>query len=92
VASSGKEALEALRSRPDIDLIISDEVMPNMTGSQFAETVRRSHPDLPVIITSGFADQAPGADPRLPRLAKPFSQSDLAASVNEALEEAASAA
>ncbi|HYC96336.1 PAS domain S-box protein [Brevundimonas sp.] len=93
VASSGKEGLEALRSRPDVDLVISDEVMPNMSGSQFARAVRRSHPDLPVIITSGYADLAPeqaGAD--LPRLAKPFGQSDLAACVNEAIERAIPAA
>jgi len=92
VASSGKEGLEVLRSRPDIDLIISDEVMPNMTGSQFAEAVRRSHPDLPVIITSGYADQAPNAGVGPPRLAKPFAQSDLAAFVNEALEQTPPAA
>ena len=93
VASSGKEALEALHSRPDIDLIISDEVMPNMTGSQFAEAVRRHHPDLPVIITSGYADLRPdAASAGLPRLAKPFGQSDLAACVSEAIEMAAPAA
>lgn len=93
VASSGKEGLEALRSRPDIDLVISDEVMPNMTGSQFAEAVRRSHPELPVIITSGYADLPPEAvGASLPRLAKPFGQSDLAACVSEAIEGAAPAA
>lgn len=93
VASSGKEGLEALRSRPGIDLVISDEVMPNMTGSQFAKAVRRSHPDLPVIITSGYADLPPeAADVGLPRLAKPFSQGDLAACVNEVIEVVAPAA
>ena len=87
VASSGKEGLEVLRGRPDINLIISDEVMPNMSGSQFADAVRCSHPDLPVIITSGYADQVPNTGAALPRLAKPFSQSDLASLVNETLEE-----
>ena len=87
VASSGKEGLEVLRGRPDIDLIISDEVMPNMTGSQFAEAVRRSHPGMPVVITSGYADLVSKAGgTRLPRLAKPFGQGDLAAIVNETLE------
>jgi len=92
VASSGKEGLEVLRSRPDIDLIISDEVMPNMTGSQFAQAVRRSHPDLPVVITSGYADPLPTASAGLPRLAKPFTQSDLAGFVKDALEGPASPA
>ncbi|HEY0598711.1 PAS domain S-box protein [Brevundimonas sp.] len=93
VASSGKEGLEALRSRPDVDLIISDEVMPNMTGSQFAGAVRRSHPDLPVIITSGYAEHASGsAGAGVLRLAKPFTQNDLALFVHEAVEGAAPAA
>jgi CheY-like chemotaxis protein len=87
VASSGKEGLEALRGRPDIDLIISDEVMPNMTGSRFAEIVRDAHPDMPVIITSGYVE-APDTKMGLPRPAKPFSQDDLAAIVNEVLERA----
>jgi PAS domain S-box-containing protein len=91
VASSGKEGLEVLRGRPDIDLIISDEVMPNMSGSQFAEAVRSAHPDMPVIITSGYADQEAMAQTRLPRLAKPFGQADLAAIVSEALERAPAA-
>lgn len=93
VASSGKEALETLRSRPDVDLIVSDEVMPNMTGSQFARAVRRGHPDLPVIITSGYADlPADPADTDLPRLAKPFGQADLAVFVNEIMDREATAA
>jgi CheY-like chemotaxis protein len=91
VASSGREGLEMLRAQPGIDLIISDEIMPNMTGSQFADAVRRSHPDLPVIITSGYADLGPeGAG--LPRLAKPFGQVDLATLIRETLEGAAPAA
>ncbi|CAN7235883.1 PAS domain S-box protein [Brevundimonas sp. LjRoot202] len=87
VASSGREALEILRGRPDIDLIVSDEVMPNMTGSQFAQAVRRAHPGLPVIITSGYADLPPdAASAGLPRLAKPFGQTDLALFVNEIMD------
>lgn len=93
VASSGNEALGTLRGRPDIDLIISDEVMPNMTGSQFAEVVRRSHPDLPVIITSGYADlPSDAASTGLPRLAKPFGQAGLAAFVNEIMDPPTAAA
>jgi len=87
VASSGKEALEVLKGRPEIDLVITDEVMPGMTGSQVGEAVRAMNPATPVIITSGFADLAAkvtGAD--FPRLSKPFGQSDLAAIVHETLE------
>ncbi|MBU4435021.1 MAG: response regulator, partial [Alphaproteobacteria bacterium] len=89
VASSGSEGLAALRSREDIDLIISDEVMPHMTGSQFAQAARRGHPGIPFIIATGYADlaataaDAPAVD--LLRINKPFTQSLLAQRVAEAM-------
>ena len=87
--TSGKEALEMLRSRRDIDLIVSDEIMPHMTGSQFARAVQRSHPGIPFIIATGYADLEASAsdDVRLGlrRIAKPFNQSLLARFVSEAI-------
>ena len=87
VASSGREGLEALKARQDIDLIISDEVMPHMTGSQFAEVVRESRPGMPIIIATGYADLKPRKPGKLnlPRLAKPFSQVELAQAVTDVI-------
>ena len=51
--------------------------MPGMTGTQLARNLRGKRPNLNVLIISGYAD-ADGVDPDLPRLAKPFRQSDLA--------------
>jgi len=90
VASSGKEGLELLKGRVDIDLIVSDEIMPHMTGSQFARAVQRSHPGIPFIIATGYADLESSASDDfrlgLRRIAKPFSQDLLAQFVSEAVD------
>jgi CheY-like chemotaxis protein len=39
-----------IREKRDIDLLITDQVMPGMTGSELAEAVRRNRPDFPIII------------------------------------------
>jgi PAS domain S-box-containing protein len=76
-ASSGRMALEILRSDDSIDLIVTDMVMPDMTGMELANAIRAEWPKLPVILATGFAE-APLNLAALPRLAKPFTQADLA--------------
>ncbi len=77
-ASSGAKALEVIASNPKIDLVVSDQAMPGMSGIQLAETIRTRWPKLPVIIATGYAELPPGANPNVPRLSKPFTQQDLA--------------
>jgi signal transduction histidine kinase len=82
-ANSGKLALElAARHKPD--LVITDQAMPNMTGSQLSIELRQVMPDLPIVLATGYAELPPGMDLGLPRLSKPFSQSDLEKIVNRA--------
>jgi CheY-like chemotaxis protein len=76
-AESGARALDLLRTDPNFDIVITDYVMPGMTGSQLAEEVRRMRPGLPVAIATGYADAAREAS-GLPRLNKPYRQHDLA--------------
>src|SRR5205085_681694 len=59
-ASSGQEALNILRRDNSIALVITDQVMPQMTGLQLAEAIQREWPDLPVILTTGYAEIMPG--------------------------------
>lgn len=48
-------ALDAVRAKPDkYDLVVTDQLMPGMTGSVLAEHLRTIRPDLPVILTTGF--------------------------------------
>jgi PAS domain S-box-containing protein len=77
-ASSGREALEILRREPAIDAVITDQVMPQMTGQQLAETIKSEWPDLTVVLATGFAETPPSGV-ALPRIAKPFTQAELVA-------------
>ncbi len=57
-ATSGPEALECFRRFSDeIDLVITDLTMPNMTGDQLAEAVRKIRPDVPVVLCTGNRDR-----------------------------------
>jgi PAS domain S-box-containing protein len=53
-AESGDEALKKIDSA--IDLVLTDFAMPNMTGAELAEIVKREHPELPIMFITGFAD------------------------------------
>lgn len=76
-ASSGAEALTLLRSNK-VDLLITDQAMPGMTGSELATAARAEFPRLPIIMGTGYAELPEGLGRELPRLAKPFFQKDLA--------------
>lgn len=58
VRTGSVEALEAFRANPDrFELVITDLTMPNMTGIQLAQELKKIRPDLPVILCTGFSDQ-----------------------------------
>ena len=58
-ASDGAEALELLRARTTpVDAVVSDIVMPRMNGVELMQALSVSHPELPVILMSGYATAA----------------------------------
>jgi YesN/AraC family two-component response regulator len=61
--------------------LITDHLMPGMTGVDLSLEVRMRRPETPVLIISGFAE-AEGIASDLPRLTKPFRQAELAATVS----------
>ncbi|NDW07694.1 response regulator [Jiella sp. 40Bstr34] len=83
-AHSGKVALEILR-QTKVDLVITDHAMPVMTGLQLIAAIRQDHPDLPVLLATGYVELPDGADQSLPRLSKPFSSEQLAIAIDAAL-------
>ncbi|WP_340265032.1 hybrid sensor histidine kinase/response regulator [Sphingobium mellinum] len=84
-AGSAADALRMLQEGK-VDLVITDHAMPRMTGAELANALEASHPGLPVVIITGFAELPPHATKRL-RLDKPFKQSDLARMVSIARRE-----
>ncbi len=79
-AESAEAALVSLDGGLAIDLLVTDHLMPGMTGADLARIVLERSPGTAVLVVSGFADTDEIA-PDLPRLAKPFRQADLAASI-----------
>ena len=79
-AESGPAALDVLAREP-VDLLLTDYTMPRMTGAELIDKAREARPDLKVIIASGFASVPEGRALGVPRLAKPFSDVDLAGAI-----------
>jgi signal transduction histidine kinase/ActR/RegA family two-component response regulator len=85
-AHSGAQAIAKLDSAAGIDVVITDHAMPAMTGLQLARHIEEKWPGLPVILATGYAELP--ADPvtlGILRLAKPFSQYELAAAIQSVL-------
>ena len=57
-ATSGAQALNILASTPDISVVVSDERMPGMTGSELVSRIRAQHPTVMCMILTGQADLA----------------------------------
>jgi CheY-like chemotaxis protein len=75
-ASSGREALRMLEKLAEVSAVISDHLMPGMTGSELVGTIAERWAGLPVLLISGYADLE-SISPELPRLAKPFRRDQL---------------
>ena len=82
---SGSEALEVVKAAP-FDVVLSDVVMPGMSGLELADTLATLRPQLPVILTTGYSDEISrsGAGGR-PVLLKPYRLEALASVIDETL-------
>jgi PAS domain S-box-containing protein len=89
-ADNATEALRHLQQGAQVDLVLSDIVMPGpMNGLAFAEMCRERFPDMPVLLTTGYSDAAPAADGRFEILRKPFELDALERAIEAAQREAA---
>ena len=89
-ARHGADALLLWRQHADeIDVVVTDLVMPEMGGRALAEALRESDPDLPVLFMSGYSDDEVTrrgvTDARIAFLAKPFTANSLVEALREAL-------
>ncbi len=95
-AGSAAEALVLLAERPDIDLLFTDIVMPEVNGRQLADRARGLRPELPVLYTTGYTRNAivhnGVLDAGVDLIGKPFTVDELAVKVREVLDRALLAA
>jgi len=90
-ASTGTEALDVFESHQgDVDLVLSDVVMPEMDGPTLMAKLRRDRPDLKIIFISGYAEDSfrkhLAENEDFMFLQKPFDLKELAAAVKAALQ------
>ncbi|NNM76244.1 PAS domain S-box protein [Sphingomonas sp. ID1715] len=78
--ASADAAVAYLMNGGPADLIVTDHLMPGMTGVELAHAARQLRPGTPTLIVSGYAE-ASGLDADIPRLTKPFRHADLAAAI-----------
>jgi CheY-like chemotaxis protein len=83
--ASAAQALSAIRAGVDADILVSDYVMPGMTGGQLINELRATGIRIPTLLVTGYAATGEDVPGDVTRLAKPFRQVDLAARVNELL-------
>jgi CheY-like chemotaxis protein len=77
IAISGADALELVRSRAEIELVLTDQAMPEMTGVELAASIYEIKPSLPVVLGTGCAPASVENERRLPLLSKPYRENDL---------------
>ena len=87
---NGAEALEVVRGQPGkVDLLLTDLVMPRMTGAELAETLGRDHPGLKVLFMTGHTDDAHVqerlVEGNVELIQKPFTTDDLLGHVRKLL-------
>jgi CheY-like chemotaxis protein len=85
-AHSGAEALAKLASGTEVDVVITDHAMPNMTGLELARCIQEKYSGIPIILATGYAELP--VDPMslgILRLAKPCNQFDIATAIQSAL-------
>jgi PAS domain S-box-containing protein len=85
-AASGEAALKLLE-REKVDLLFTDIVMPGMSGIELARAVRDANPELPVLLATGYSEEAlGGAGNDFATVRKPYGADTLGAAMVEAID------
>jgi PAS domain S-box-containing protein len=90
-AGDVETAQSLLEADPSIDLLLSDVGLPRLSGRQLAEWARRERPTLPVVLMTGYAENASSregfVDERMDLVLKPFEGADLLVKIRGLLDE-----
>lgn len=84
-AKDGAEALAIIEKHPQIDTVLSDIMMPGMSGIELAERIAQIRPDLPIVLMTGYSDKLEaGAKVAWQIVMKPFEQSEIVKALTSA--------
>lgn len=88
--ANGPERALNIVSLHDFDLVITDKIMPRMTGFVFADEIRKIRPAVPIIMCTGYAEKTDADKARKAGickvLSKPYNLQEIASAVREALD------
>lgn len=84
-ADNGMLALDLVAGDPSIRIVLTDHLMPGMTGLELAQALRTLNPTLPIVLATGYAELAKVLPERVARLAKPFRVAELQDAIKAAL-------
>ena len=77
-ATSAERALQKMHTLESLDVVLTDQGMPGMTGIQLIEHIRAQRPGMPILLVTGYTDLPSGSHPQGERLNKPYDQVVLA--------------
>jgi two-component system, cell cycle sensor histidine kinase and response regulator CckA len=84
-AADGEAALTVVRARSELAVLITDLMMPNMSGDELVNQLQTVRPDLPVLVTSGLHPQPHAPTTAYPYLSKPYTTDELLEAVRTLL-------
>jgi PAS domain S-box-containing protein len=83
-ASSGAKALEILRSVQQVDVVVTDQAMPGMTGLELGRVIHDEWPGTRLVLATGYGELPANPTVTFAKLSKPFLERDLASAIEQA--------
>ncbi|WGF90935.1 PAS domain S-box protein [Marinivivus vitaminiproducens] len=84
-APSGADALEILKGGRKVDLVITDQAMPHMTGERLTAAIRAEWPTMPIVLVTCYGEVVHNVEPNVTRLDKPFDTAALQVAIERAV-------
>ncbi|MEJ1936700.1 response regulator [Nostoc sp. NIES-2111] len=86
LARTGREAIDVFRQPPQPELIMVDNVLPDMLGWEVIRVCREVDPNVPALMTSGDPERGAQAIDHVAFLTKPYTEADLLAAIADAIQ------
>jgi CheY-like chemotaxis protein len=82
-ATSATAALETLNADRQVDVVVTDQAMPGMSGLDLARAIQKTWPHIRIVVATGYGELPESSDVCFIKLSKPFMERDLAQALNQ---------